>query len=61
MTPRRRYTDDVLSFNARHALEAHRPLGSLMRSRHAVCPRDFCHRLNEVKPQEPSDIKEPPA
>jgi hypothetical protein len=36
---RRRYADDVLSFNPWHALEAHRPLGSVMRSRRHAYPR----------------------
>ncbi|MGW2860189.1 hypothetical protein [Streptomyces sp. NPDC001205] len=59
---RRRYADDVLSFSPWHALEAHRPLGSIMRSRRAAYPAssDFRHRVNGVAPQEPSDIKELP-
>lgn len=36
---RRRYADDVLSFNPWHALEAHRPLGSIMRSVRCQAPR----------------------
>ncbi|MER6186426.1 hypothetical protein [Streptomyces sp. NPDC001652] len=42
---------------------AHRPLGSIMRSRRAAYPAssDFRHRFNGIEPQEPSDIKELPA
>ncbi len=60
---RRRYADDVLSFNPWHALQAHRPLGSVMRSRRAAYPRssDFRHTLNGVEPREPSSIDELPA
>ncbi|WP_223279678.1 hypothetical protein [Streptomyces sp. SDr-06] len=60
---RRRYADDVLSFSPWHALEAHRPLGSIMRSCRAAYPAssDFRHRDNGVAPQEPTDIKELPA
>ncbi|MFH8624136.1 catalase family protein [Streptomyces vietnamensis] len=60
---RRRYADDALSFSPWHALEAHRPLGSIMRSRRAAYPAssDFRHRLNGIEPEEPSDIKELPA
>ncbi|MFD0370162.1 hypothetical protein [Streptomyces sp. NPDC127114] len=60
---RRRYADDVLSFSPWHALEAHRPLGSVMRSRRAAYPSssDFRHRLNGVDPQEPASVKELPA
>ncbi|WP_416980550.1 hypothetical protein [Streptomyces sp. T028] len=60
---RRRYADDVLSFSPWHALEAHRPLGSIMRSRRAAYPAssDFRHRFNGIEPREPSDIKDLPA
>lgn len=60
---RRRYADDVLSFSPWHALEAHRPLGSIMRSRRAAYPAssDFRHHYNGIPGQEPSDIKELPA
>ncbi|WHM35448.1 catalase family protein [Streptomyces sp. BPTC-684] len=60
---RRRYADDVLSFSPWHALETHRPLGSIMRSRRAAYPSssDFRHRLNGIDPQEPASIKELPA
>jgi hypothetical protein len=60
---RRRYADDVLSFSPWHALEAHRPLGSLMRSRRVAYPRssDFRHTVNGVREREPSGIDELPA
>jgi hypothetical protein len=60
---RRRYADDVLSFNPWHALQAHRPLGSVMRSRRRAYPRssDFRHTLNGVEQHEPSNIDELPA
>ena len=60
---RRRYADDVLSFSPWHALEAHRPLGSIMRSRRVAYPRssDFRHTVNGVQKREPSSIDELPA
>jgi len=60
---RRRYADDVMSFNPWHALEAHRPLGSIMRSRRTAYPSssDFRHGVNGIEPQEPSSIDELPA
>ncbi len=60
---RRRYADDVLSFNPWHALEAHRPLGSIMRSRRVAYARssDFRHTVNGVREREPSSIDELPA
>jgi hypothetical protein len=60
---RRRYADDVLSFSPWHALEAHRPLGSIMRSRRAAYPRSsgFRHRLNGIEQHEPASIDELPA
>jgi hypothetical protein len=60
---RRRYADDVLSFSPWHALEAHRPLGSIMRVRRAAYARssDFRHTVNGVREREPSSIEELPA
>jgi hypothetical protein len=60
---RRRYADDVLSFSPWHALEAHRPLGSIMRSRRVAYARssDFRHTVNGVQQREPSSIDELPA
>jgi hypothetical protein len=59
---RRRYADDVLSFSPWHALEAHRPLGSIMRSRRVAYPRSsgFRHTVNGVQEREPSSIDELP-
>ena len=60
---RRRYADDVLSFSPWHALEAHRPLGSIMRSRRAAYPQSsgFRHTLNGIEQHEPAGIDELPA
>jgi hypothetical protein len=60
---RRRYADDVLSFNPWHALEAHRPLGSIMRSRRTAYPRSsgFRHHVNGIEHHEPATIDELPA
>lgn len=60
---RRRYADDVLSFNPWHALEAHRPLGSIMRSRRRAYAQSsgFRHGYNGVERQEPMSIEELPA
>jgi hypothetical protein len=60
---RRRYADDVLSFSPWHALEAHRPLGSIMRSRRMAYAgsSNFRHTVNGVQKREPSSIEELPA
>jgi len=60
---RRRYGDDVLSFSPWHTLEAHRPLGSIMRSRRVVYERSsgFRHMVNGLQEHEPSSIDELPA
>src|SRR3954447_7863925 len=60
---RRRYADDVLSFSPWNTLEAHRPLGSIMRSRRVAYPRSsgFRHTVNGVQEREPSSIDELPA
>ena len=60
---RRRYADDVLSFSPWHALEAHRPLGSIMRSRRMAYAgsSDFRHTVNGVRKRGPSRIDELPA
>jgi hypothetical protein len=59
---RRRYADDVLSFSPWHALDAHRPLGSIMRSRKSAYPHssNFRHGVNGVAEQEPVTIDELP-
>ena len=58
---RRVYGDDVLSFNPWHCLEAHRPLGSIMRVRRLAYEASsrFRHEMNaqpRVEPKSPSDI-----
>jgi hypothetical protein len=60
---RRRYADDVLSFSPWRALEVHRPLGSIMRSRRMAYAgsSDFRHTVNGVQVREPSSIEELPA
>lgn len=60
---RRRYADDVLSFSPWHALDAHRPLGSIMRSRRAAYPQSsgYRHGYNGINQQEPAGIDELPA
>ncbi|MBT2534518.1 catalase family protein [Arthrobacter sp. ISL-48] len=60
---RRRYADDILSFNPWHALEAHRPLGSIMRSRRTAYAHssDFRHGVNGDEEHEPTTIDELPA
>ena len=59
---RRRYADDVLSFSPWHALAAHRPLGSIMRSRKSAYPlsSNFRHGVNGVAEQEPVTIDDLP-
>jgi hypothetical protein len=56
-------TPTTCSFNPWHTLEAHRPLGSIMRSRRTAYPRSsgFRHRVNGVEHHEPSSIDELPA
>ncbi len=59
---RRRFFDDRLSFNPIHALEEHRPLGSIMRARMQVYvgTQDFRQRANEATPAEPRSLAEVP-
>lgn len=53
--PRRRYFDERLAFNPWHALEAHRPLGSVNRARLRPyeAAQDLRQRENGVTPAEP--------
>lgn len=58
---RRVYGDDVLSFNPWHCIEAHRPLGSIMRVRRQAYEASsrFRHEMNaqpRVEPRDSSDI-----
>ncbi|RYZ81828.1 MAG: hypothetical protein EOP06_22795 [Proteobacteria bacterium] len=60
---RRVYGDDVLSFSPAHALAAHRPLGSIMRTRLKVYGQAsaFRHQINAINKVEPRSIDELPA
>lgn len=53
---RQRYFDDVMSFRPAHSLEAHRPLGSVMRARLKVYEAlsAFRHEHNAVRQEEPA-------
>jgi len=55
---RRVYADDVLSFNPWQGIEAHRPLGSIMRSRLRAyeASAQFRHAMNVQPRVEPRDI-----
>lgn len=59
---RRAYFEERLSFNPIHALEEHRPLGSIMRARMAVYPQtqDFRQASFGVEPAEPRSLTEVP-
>jgi len=59
---RQPYFDDVLAFRPAHALEAHRPLGSIMRARlktYAALSA-FRHGRNGTPEREPRSIDEVP-
>ncbi len=59
---RRVYGDDVLSFNPWHCIEAHRPLGSIMRIRRQAYEASsrFRHEMNAQPRVEPQDITDIP-
>ncbi|WP_236066919.1 catalase family protein [Paraburkholderia haematera] len=59
---RQAYGDEVLSFSPWHAIEAHRPLGSIMRIRRTVYEQSslFRHTTNGEPRREPEDISELP-
>jgi hypothetical protein len=59
---RRAYFDDALAFRPAHSLEAHRPLGSLMRARLKTYTAlsAFRHGRNGVPEREPRSIDEVP-
>ena len=59
---RQLFVDERLSFNPWHALEAHRPLGGIMRSRLKAYEEAMKYRAqrNERERLEPSDIAEIP-
>jgi hypothetical protein len=59
---RRRFGDDVLSFNSWRGLAAHRPLGSINRLKKLVyeASSDFRHRVNRVPRMEPARVADLP-
>ena len=59
---RRRFGDDVLSFNSWRGLAAHRPLGSINRLKKLVydASSDFRHRVNDVPRMEPDNVADLP-
>ncbi len=59
---RQTYMDDVMSFQPSHSLEAHRPLGSVMRARLATYPQlsAFRHARNGQAQREPRALDEIP-
>jgi hypothetical protein len=56
------FGDDVLSFNSRRGLAAHRPMGSINRLKQKVyeASSNFRHEKNHVPRLEPTDIDELP-
>ena len=60
---RQLFVDERLSFSPWHALEAHRPLGGIMRSRLKAYEEAIKYRIqrNERERAEPSDISQVPA
>lgn len=59
---RRRFFDERLAFNPVHALEAHRPLGSVQRARMQayVVTQEFRQKSNGAAPAEPKSCAEVP-
>jgi hypothetical protein len=59
---RRTYGDDILSFNPWNGIEAHRPLGSIMRVRKPAYERSmaFRHAENAVDRIEPDSLDQIP-
>ena len=57
------YFDGVLSFRPGHSLQAHRPLGSVMRARLATYPAlsNYRHQQTGVREREPTSMDEVPA
>jgi hypothetical protein len=62
-TERLRYFDENMQFRPGHSLEAHRPLGALMRARLQVYPAlsAFRHRNNGIEVEEAESIEQIPA
>ena len=59
---RQKYFDEMLSFSPGHGLEAHRPLGSIMRARMQVynALSKYRHDTNRVKLEQPANINQIP-
>ena len=59
---RRLYVDEILSFNPWHGMEAHRPLGNIMRARKKAyaASSHFRHTANGRQTTEPRSITELP-
>lgn len=59
---RRRYFEERLAFNPIHALEEHRPLGSVQRARMQAYlqTQNFRQRTNHAEPAEPCSHAEVP-
>ncbi|MFL4149784.1 catalase, partial [Escherichia coli] len=59
---RRVWADDVLAFSPWNGIEAHRPLGSIMRIRRHVYQASSGrrHRLNAITPAEPRSAADIP-
>ena len=60
---RRVFVDEILSFSPWHGLEAHRPLGNIMRARKKayMIASQFRHSMNSRPSVEPKSIDELPA
>ena len=60
---RQKFFDEILSFRPSNALEAHKPLGSVMRARMQVYDAlsRYRHDTNRVKLEEPANISQIPA
>jgi hypothetical protein len=58
-----RYFDEVMTFRPAHSLEAHRPLGGVMRARMQVYQAlsDFRHQENGIAASNTADIQDIPA
>lgn len=58
-----RYFDEVMTFRPAHSLEAHRPLGGVMRARMQVYQAlsDFRHRENGIAASNTADFQDIPA
>lgn len=59
---RQEFFDEKMTFRPAHSLEAHRPLGSIMRARLRVygALSDFRHKVNGIKAIDPANVDEIP-